>query len=114
MQKRMRVITIATTFSAIGIAYSLTAKSEGKLPVNIQDSELSSKTESASSVIAALESASPVAFHNTEMPNAFHGLADNIISGSEYLSSTFNLIARRDTVVRILQIGDSHVPQVQG
>lgn len=109
MQKRIRVITIATAFSAIGIAYSLTAKSEGKFPVNIQDSELSSKTESASSVIVAPESASPVTFHNTEMPNAFHGLADNIISGSEYLSNTFNLIARRDTVVRILQIGDSHV-----
>lgn len=44
-----------------------------------------------------------------QLPELFHGLGKNAIAGSAALDSTFRLIARGDTAVRILHIGDSHV-----
>lgn len=109
-QKRISAITLAATFSAIGIAYSLSAKSEDKYPDNIHESKVSStETSKALESISAPESAMPVSYHHTEMPYSFNGVADNNLIGGEYLDSTFNLIAGKDSVVRILQIGDSHV-----
>ncbi len=56
---------------------------------------------------------SPVAgmveISHVELPVSFRGITDNEITGSEYLSESFALIAGKDSVVRILQIGDSHV-----
>ena len=53
--------------------------------------------------------ASAVEFTPVDIPVSFRGTGDNKLIGGENLNDIFNLIAHGDSVVRILQIGDSHV-----
>ncbi len=50
-----------------------------------------------------------VEFTPVDIPVSFRGTKDNKLIGGENLNGIFSLIAHGDSVVRILQIGDSHV-----
>lgn len=114
MNKSKIYITTAIVLSMlfVGMSYTIGAEiGKDKLP-SFYDGEGfdngSPETNEKRKIDVAVK-AKEVAVEVTKIPSAFRGMNENALIGSEFLDSTFNEIASKDKVVRILQIGDSHV-----